>query len=402
MAKFLKKYLILPLALVFLMAFPACNALMDKVLELSYEDEAAAIRDYDGYAYNRLDDGGKYLYCVIKDAVINHVSELSNNNFRKYTPEQLFKAYEYLLADFPEAFWANGDSNAMSVEKDGVKSVTDFKIDYIYDKEQRDEIQLEIDKTVNAFLESVPPGASDYEKLLRAYEYIINSTLYDSDAEEKLGDEEYKALLNERNNIKSVFIDKTGVCGGYTKAFQYLAEKMGIYATAVTGKIAETDTGHAWNLVLLEGDYYYIDVTWGGTVIEGEDGYGALNYNYFCVTTEELLKTHIPDTSFELPVCAAAKYNYYVYNGLFFTEYNYTKISEAVISAVKNNKSEVDLKFAGKTAFDAAYKKLMDDKAIFDILASAGRYNKDLDVNKVNSIKNEKVNVLRIIFEMQK
>ena len=58
----------------------------------------------------------------------------------------------------------------------------------------------------------------------------------------------------------------------------------------VTGT-AEGDT-HAWNLVQLDGAYYFMDTTWGNSSYNnGASGMGTfINYNYFGVTTAEISK----------------------------------------------------------------------------------------------------------------
>ncbi len=77
---------------------------------------------------------------------------------------------------------------------------------------------------------------------------------------------------------------------------------------------------HAWNLAKLDGEYYYIDTTWGNATYSG-DGMGLdsfINYNYFAVTTGELQKTHQPNDDIIVPVCQAVKDNYYVHENLLF------------------------------------------------------------------------------------
>ncbi len=81
-----------------------------------------------------------------------------------------------------------------------------------------------------------------------------------------------------RNKIRisSVsFLNKKTVCQGYANATQYLLTLLGIPAVVVTGT-AEGDT-HAWNLVQLDGAYYFMDTTWGNSSYNnGASGMGGL------------------------------------------------------------------------------------------------------------------------------
>ena len=53
---------------------------------------------------------------------------------------------------------------------------------------------------------------------------------------------------------------------GYAKTYQYLLKKLGILSHMVSGYSYNPVTGageaHAWNLVRINGEYYYTDVTW--------------------------------------------------------------------------------------------------------------------------------------------
>ena len=64
---------------------------------------------------------------------------------------------------------------------------------------------------------------------------------------------------------------RQSVCAGYSKATQYLLEQLGVFCTYVTGKTTEGGN-HAWNLVKCNGDYYYVDTTWGDPVFQQEEG----------------------------------------------------------------------------------------------------------------------------------
>lgn len=115
-------------------------------------------------------------------------------------------------------------------------------------------------------------------------------------------------------NIDSVFVRRNSVCTGYAKATQYLFKLLGIESRLVFGRLNnDIEEGrHCWNVVNIGGRYYHLDVCLGDLVLEDVlkkagitaiQHYRDYNYNCFCVTTEEILKTHSIEDVETLPPC---------------------------------------------------------------------------------------------------
>ena len=79
-------------------------------------------------------------------------------------------------------------------------------------------------------------------------------------------------MLPDDQNIYSVFVNQRSVCAGYSKATQYLSGEAGRLLYLCDRRKQEGNQSHAWNLVLCEGDYYYVDTTWGDPVFQSEEG----------------------------------------------------------------------------------------------------------------------------------
>lgn len=267
--------------------------------------------------------------------------------------------FQYVLRDYPEIFWCDGTTTATSYGGD--EEYTVLEPVYLYDAEERDERQGQIDAASAECLAGIKADASDYEKILYVYEYIVDTVEYDLDAE-------------DNQNICSVFVGRRSVCAGYSKATQYLLEQMGIFCTYVTGK-TESGQSHAWNLVLCGGDYYYVDTTWGDPVFQEQEGEEVkknldyISYDYMCCDDAELFKNHTPDEGTALPACTKMNRNYYMMNNMYYESYDSGLILQRMNDVIASRGNPVVIKFAD----DALYNQAHDD--VFQNVVKAAAKN---------------------------
>lgn len=287
----------------------------------------------DSYAYNTLSYDEKVVYLEIYDALTSFSESITVSTLSE---ELLNEAYDAVIADHGEFYWSSGYSCRTHTRKSGVVQL-DFVPLYTMDESTRDYFARKIDTAVTRILSDAPIDGNDYEKAKFVFDYLASNI-------------EYSRTSDENQNILSVFLYHESVCQGYAAATQYLLRELGVQSTIVTG-LANNEP-HAWNLVLLDGEYYYIDTTWGNSSFTGES-VRFIDYSYFAVTSAENDLTHRATVSFPLPNCRATSNNYYMQEQLFFSSFD----TDAIVDTCKEGLEQdgiISLKYASADLYRKA------------------------------------------------
>ncbi len=276
------------------------------------------------YAWSVLTPYQKELYYKVLEAALAYKPSV------EIPEEDAAYIYECVFFDTPELFYLD--------ERPGYED-GQLIFNYAFSRFDAQDISSILNLAFNELCVHINDGMTDYEKLKYLYEYIINRTKYAFEADEDYENNVYNESVYRASCAAGPMIDKKAICIGYARATQYICLRLGIRAFTVKG---EGEGGnHYYDLVLLDDGYYYVDTTWGDPV--GKDrNKDYLTYYYFCITTEELLRSHKILTNVPLPVCTAEKYNYYVYNGL--TAKDAGEIAEKALAAYRNGEEEIKLK----------------------------------------------------------
>ncbi len=271
--------------------------------------------------------------------------------------EEFWDVYYAVLADHPEIFWIG---TSAQIETDMTGRVVGYDLEITVPVESRPSMRQNLEAAADECIARIPSIASDYERIKMVYEYLIDTV-------------EYQAGSADSQNVQSALLYHTSVCAGYSKAFQYILHRMGLFCTYITGKTRDGGD-HGWNMVRIDGEYYYVDVTWGDPVfagqVEGENAGNVTNYNYLCCTEYDLFKTHIPDESITLPPCTSDKYDYYKLNGFYYEYFDYDTIRNALMNSVWNGESSIVMKFGSAEALESARYELFDN----GLLDEPGQY----------------------------
>jgi len=107
-----------------------------------------------------------------------------------------------------------------------------------------------------------------------------------------------KDYANTKEIIDEVLQRRQGVCQNYAELFHACCESVGIRSYVIYGYTDQKDElanfGHAWNAVLIDGEYYDIDATWAAGHLENGKYKMQFDDQYFMISPAEFIKSHIP------------------------------------------------------------------------------------------------------------
>lgn len=318
--------------------------LLDQAAETFYDglgtlvagkEKVADAVSRDRYGYQCLDDETKIVYDQIVATVEAQEEKAVVSTEDVSVLEQAFSA---VLADYGEFFWISGyqyNSYTSGEKVIGLEIVPA----YTMSREEREKAQKQVEAVADRWLQGLPHTAGDYEKAKYVFETLIEQVEYDENAE-------------NNQNILSVFLNRKTVCQGYAEAASYLLRRLGISSAVVTGYVKEEP--HAWNLVSLDGEYYFLDVTWGNSQYtgEGDEKQKIINYAYLNMTTEDLEKTHRIEAQIPIPECTATRDNYYRKEACYFDRWSPEEIGAVWKQAWESGEKTVTVRLANESLYD--------------------------------------------------
>lgn len=301
--------------------------LSDDMIEDIQSDQAGY------YYYEQLDDDQKKLYasilyiltCQAKDIYITTTDM-----------DEVETVQQCVLNDHPEIFYVDGYSmnRYMDNATGDIKAIT-YGGSYTLSSSQISDRQVRLLEAADSIIGGMPDTSDEYEIVKYFYDYIVLNT-------------KYSIGSADNQNICSVLLNKESVCQGYAKTLQYLLQKVGITCEMVSGTVdnGETTSNHAWDIVKIDGNWYYVDPTWGDSSFSGSAATDTevVNYAYLCVTTKELSATHKINEVVKMPECSATSDNYFVRENALFDSVDTAKLSGLFNQAITSGRSSVTFK----------------------------------------------------------
>lgn len=328
---------------------PKSTAKPDEPKE-TYADELkyyAEYKDYLQYQHLNQDQQHGYgiLYTTIRDAIDTDATIEDDEGSSRpgvrasmsvdLDKEEMSQLYESFLMDNPEFFFLDRVYSLEGHEKDGQVVYDTLLIHFTMDVKQRQKAINELNITVESILDQCPDTDDEYEIETFFYDYLIESCTYDTAAASS-----NSSLYEESYSVYGALIKGRAVCEGYAKALQLLLRHAGITSTVVMGKSVETHEPHMWNLVQINGAYYYADATW-------DDNDEFPQHTYLNITLDSLQLTHELDDNQLLTVeCNQTTDNYFVRNETYLNTYDRETIAKTIARRVTAGDTVIQLQFA--------------------------------------------------------
>ncbi len=274
--------------------------------------------------------------------------------------KEISKVFFAIELDKPDFFWL---ANPYSYAITGSSFSLTLSSTMSYKKYEKYRGQL--NSVINSVLKGLKPNMSEFERELYVHDYLVKNCVY----------EEKTSSKDNRYTIYGCLVDQSAVCEGYKNAFQQLLAYCGIKSFGVSGSLDNSESiDHVWNAVMIDGDYYYTDVTW-------DDSEDMVMYDYFNLTSKELTHSHSIAEKFDdvsdaadfdssevlsynlyIPECKATKYNYYRYFGTKLKDMNKNSLIDDLAKAAGNGDEYFYISVGKGLNFKTTYDQLFSDE----------------------------------------
>ena len=332
----------------------------------------------DGFFYSGLSENEKKSYNLIMNSIYDFPEEIV---VTELSDAELDRVFEAVLYDNTDLFFLD-DSCTLSADSFNYY----FKPEYIITKDEYEQKMQELEEVEDEIVQKAMQLESDYDKEFFIHQEVVLRCEY---VEKNDGDysSAYGCLVNGQSS-----------CQGYAMSMKRLLDKCNIdnyFAMGETEIDGGEIAGHIWNIVKIDGDYYHLDATWDDT--ENSD---TLGYTYFNLTDEEISITHDVETKF-LGKCNSTSQNYFVKNGLYFTEYDEyfeNEISQKIADFADEDSPILSFKFDDKETYEEAFYDLIDNENTYRLLTRADMVSeKYIITGKVLYMSDEEHFVIEIV-----
>ena len=225
-----------------------------------------------------LSESGQKAYYILYDGVSRGDKNISLGDDIGVDRIEIMTIVTALYNDHPELFWMDSAATYTYDEKTG--TVVDISPEYNDLVNDLTTAQKEFNANADQIL-SYAKKLSD--KSILAKEVYVHDCLCEIC--------EYDESASNHQSAYSCLVEGRSVCSGYSRAFQYLMQRLGVPTYLVVGDIIGGGP-HAWNIVVINGNPYNVDVTWN------DEAGRQLNekcHAFFNVSDSDINNTHLRD-----------------------------------------------------------------------------------------------------------
>jgi hypothetical protein len=329
------------------------------------------------YGFDYITDESVQILYGLVDEYANKRSSTTFKIEGELSERQMYEAIEAYRNDHPEVFWL--DSGTYYYYEN---NYTYIDLIFTMDSTNREQAKSDFNDKVDEIVANAPSDASDFDLELYVHDYIIDNCTYDSEAAES--DEK----TDTSNNAYGAVVGGKTVCEGYAMAFNLLCNRLGVDCINISG--ASDGDSHMWNAVLIDGEWYQVDVTWDDPDSDEDE---VSRYLYFNLTDDEMYDSHTASVMYDditddefvdyelypniyLPKCTATEYNYYEYYGVTIYDIEQSdEVIEKIAQAAQNKDEYFYFLLDGSLGYDSVSDSIINDGYLGNWIDSANLKN---------------------------
>jgi len=172
---------------------------------------------------------------------------------------------DQLLSNYEGIFgWETNAATFESVSTDTVCTIT---YSYVIPPQQLRQLQGKAMFAAKNIWKTILGRARvpDFVKPFLALSYLTQECCYDQRAYDEVESNPGAMPTDVIPHLAyGPLVEKKGICSGLAWAFKTLMDEANVECLCVSGHLKEDlNTGHMWNLVKIDGQYYHVDPTWG-------------------------------------------------------------------------------------------------------------------------------------------
>lgn len=286
------------------------NNEMDNTINNQQPNENINISQIDHYYYNQLDDTSKIIYESLENNIENLKTGVYEINFGtqfnsiinqgeegKTKLNSAFQsAWNAFTYDYVDIFYIDSSklvltTNTTTIGELSINEVVLSKAEntnYLTeDVGTSEEVKNRVKylEDIRTKISAQLNGYTEYEKIKFLHNWMIDKFTYDQSNSNP-----------NAYNVYGAFSTRSVVCEGYSRAFKYILDGLGIESVIVSGTAtnsAGVEEPHMWNYVRINEKWYAIDVTWDDPIIaDGGTLTEEMRYKYFLKGSNEFLTNH--------------------------------------------------------------------------------------------------------------
>ena len=258
--------------------------------------------------------------------------------------ERLREIFSFVRCDRPDMIQLSDGARFIPGENGGK-----LELAYVYSVSETAEKLSQLEAAAQEMIGKINI-ADEYSAALSVYEYLVQNI---DEAKSSSTDPDVRSAYG-------ALVNKKALCEGYARAAEYILNSIGIECSYVC------DGEHAWNLIKLDGEYYWFDAAYGHSATKSAEKFckGYINRLFFAMTTDTLrdASEHMPDGIFMAPECDSEDCCYHRINGLTFDGGSDEDVLALIGARLRAGEFISDIRFTNPTDYDRVKARCKDTK----------------------------------------